>query len=86
MEVNEVRVSTDKDFEHFHSLVNNDDGWTNSYNKNNLIVKTRWTDESRIKLIKVSSLLFIPIDQNNGVHLMNQWDNENPALRHQYIS
>jgi len=54
MDVNEVRVSTDKDFEHFHSLVNNDDGWTNSYNKHNLIVKTRWTDESRIKLIKVS--------------------------------
>ena len=54
MEINEVRISKDKDFEHFHSLVNNDDGWNNSYSKNNLVVKTRWTEESRVKLIKVT--------------------------------
>jgi len=54
MAVNEVKISTDKDFENFHSLVNNDDGWNVSYSKNNLVVKTRWTEESRIKLIKVT--------------------------------
>ena len=54
MEVNEVRISNDKDFDHFHSLVNNDGGWNTSYNKNSLIVKTKWTEESRVKLIKVS--------------------------------
>lgn len=57
MEVNEVRISKDKDFEDFNSLVHSDDGWGISYSKNNLVVKTKWTDESRIKLIKVSYIM-----------------------------
>ena len=53
MEINEVRISTDQDFKHFQNLIWDDKGWKTTYSKNQLIVNTKWTSESRIKMIKV---------------------------------
>lgn len=53
MNVNEVRISNEEDFNNFRSILNDDVGWDTSYSRNQLIVKTKWTDLSRIKMIKV---------------------------------
>ena len=51
--INEVRLSNDEDFKIFRTLATNTDDWIVKYNKNDIKVHTKWTDESRIKLIKV---------------------------------
>ena len=53
MHLNEIRIASEKDFEEFHSLVTRDDEWYLKYEKHNLSVHTKWTAESRIKMIKV---------------------------------
>lgn len=58
MLVYEVRPSIDKDFDDFFSLVVGDEGWIEKYNKGDILVKSKWTEESRIKMIKVSKFLY----------------------------
>ena len=53
MQVNEVRESTEQDFKHFYSIVSGIDGWSTLYDKGNVTVDAKWTEESRIKMIKV---------------------------------
>lgn len=53
MNVNEVKLSTDEDFDKFYSLIHEEDNWVVKYNKNNTKVCSKWTDASRIKMIKV---------------------------------
>ncbi|XP_047126979.1 START domain-containing protein 10 isoform X1 [Hydra vulgaris] len=54
--INEVRLSNDEDFEMFRTLATSTDEWIIKYNKNDIKVYTKWTDDSRIKLIKVSAM------------------------------
>jgi len=57
MNVNEVKLSTDEDFDKFYSLIHEEDNWVVKYNKNNTKVCSKWTDASRIKMIKVYGVL-----------------------------
>ncbi|XP_057313031.1 START domain-containing protein 10-like [Hydractinia symbiolongicarpus] len=62
MLVYEVRPSIDKDFDDFFSLVVEDEGWIEKYNKGDILVKSKWTEESRIKMIKVSSPINVSLE------------------------
>ena len=52
-----IREFTDKDFDNFSGLVSGTDGWNAVYNKGNVKVETKWTEESRIKLLRVADVL-----------------------------
>jgi len=56
MEVGEVRVAEDADFERLKQLCRCHDGWKQDYNKNNTTVWTKVNDVSDFKMIKVRSV------------------------------
>ena len=58
MHLNEIRIASEKDFEEFHSLVTRDDEWHLKYEKHSLSVHSKWTAESRIKMMKVFQNVF----------------------------
>ena len=49
----EIRVATDKDFEHFMRIADNHDGWIKKVEKNGLRIWQKETDASAIKMAKV---------------------------------
>jgi len=57
MDQNEIRESTEQDFKNFLALVSGTDGWSGLYDKGNIKVEAKWTEESRVKMIKVSNIL-----------------------------
>lgn len=61
MHLNEIRIASEKDFEEFHSLVTRDDEWHLKYEKHSLSVHSKWTAESRIKMMKVFQSVFFSL-------------------------
>jgi len=53
MQVGEVRVAEDADFERLRGLCQEHDGWRQDYSKNTTTVWTKSNDESDFKMIKV---------------------------------
>ena len=58
MDVNEVRVAEDKDFEVLKIYLSRNDGWTLEYEQSKTSVWTRQASESDFKMIRVTSLFF----------------------------
>lgn len=54
MDVNEVRVAEDKDFEVLKIYLSRNDGWTLEYEQSKTSVWTRQASESDFKMIRVS--------------------------------
>ena len=59
MDVNEVRVAEDKDFEVLKIYLSRNDGWTLEYEQSKTSVWTRQASESDFKMIRVKAFLFI---------------------------
>ena len=51
--VGEIRLPRDEDFEYVASLADDNEGWTQKYNKNGLSVWTKNTQDSQVKVLKV---------------------------------
>ena len=58
MDVNEVRVAEDKDFEVLKIYLSRNDGWTLEYEQSKTSVWTRQASESDFKMIRVKSRFF----------------------------
>ena len=52
-ELGEIRLAKESDFQHFTRLVDNNEGWTQKLNKNGLVVWSKETANSSIKMMKV---------------------------------
>ena len=59
MDVNEVRVAEDKDFEVLKIYLSRNDGWTLEYEQSKTSVWTRQASESDFKMIRVSIFWYI---------------------------
>ena len=55
MDVNEVRVAEDKDFEVLKIYLSRNDGWTLEYEQSKTSVWTRQASESDFKMIRVKA-------------------------------
>jgi len=49
----EIRLAKDSDFQHFRQLADGNDGWTQKLDKNGLVVWSKETQDSSIKMMKV---------------------------------
>ena len=49
----EIRLAKDSDFQHFRELADSNDGWTQKLDKNGLVVWSKETQSSSIKMMKV---------------------------------
>ena len=58
MDLNEVRVAEDKDFEVLKIYLSRNDGWNLEYQQAKTSVWTRHTTESDFKMIRVSQLIY----------------------------
>lgn len=58
MDVGEVRVAEDADFNRLKSLCDDTNGWKQEYNKNNTTVWTKINELSEFQMVKVSILIF----------------------------
>lgn len=58
MDVGEVRVAEDADFNRLKSLCDDTNGWKQEYNKNNTTVWTKINELSEFQMVKVSFLIF----------------------------
>ena len=61
MEVGDVRVADDKDFEKFRNLCTIHDGWSLDYNKRGINVWTKKNETCNFKILKVCFLLSLTI-------------------------
>ena len=59
MDLNEVRVAEDKDFEVLKIFLSRNDGWTLEYQQAKTSVWTRHTTESDFKMIRVGILKYL---------------------------
>lgn len=58
MDIGEVRVAEDADFNRLKSLCDDTNGWKQEYNKNNTTVWTKINELSEFQMVKVSILIF----------------------------
>lgn len=58
MDVGEVRVVEDVDFNRLKSLCDDINGWKQEYNKNNIIVWIKINELFEFQMVKVSILIF----------------------------
>ena len=58
MNLNEVRVAEDKDFEVLKIYLSRNDGWNLNYERGKTAVWTRQAPESEFSMIRVSNLFF----------------------------
>ena len=59
MNLNEVRVAEDKDFEVLKIYLSRNDGWNLNYERGKTAVWTRQAPESEFSMIRVSDFLFL---------------------------
>ena len=59
MNLNEVRVAEDKDFEVLKIYLSRNDGWNLNYERGKTAVWTRQAPESEFSMIRVSNLFFV---------------------------
>lgn len=59
MNLNEVRVAEDKDFEVLKIYLSRNDGWNLNYERGKTAVWTRQAPESEFSMIRVNNFLFI---------------------------
>lgn len=62
MDVGEVRVAEDADFNRLKSLCDDTNGWKQEYNKNNTTVWTKINELSEFQMVKVSILIFCQVN------------------------
>lgn len=70
MQVGEVRVAEDADFERFRNLCQCHDGWKQDYNKGSTTVWTKANDQSYFKMIKVRKKYLIHCNANIRMYLI----------------
>lgn len=76
MEVGQVKVAEDKDFENLKLLVDNHKGWKLDYSKSNINVWTKNVSNTNFKMIKVAylSIFHSLIGSNENYILLNKND------------
>ena len=70
MDLNEVRVAEDKDFEVLKIFLSRNDGWTLEYQQAKTSVWTRHTTESDFKMIRVGNVLVLKYLLNTFKNLL----------------
>lgn len=55
MEVGEVRIAEDRDFERLKNLIDSNDGWATDYNKSTIKVWSKATSQTAFKIVKVQA-------------------------------